>query len=217
VIIYLDEAGDLGFDFEKPGTSKKMVITLLISDDIYVSDGIRKAVRRTLKNKVNRRKGNKNPLQELKGTGTNQKVKVYFSRQLPASGWRIYCIVLNKKRVYDPLRTRQGKKKLYNFLARFLLDKVDLRNPGSAVNLIIDRSKTSEEIQDFNRYVANHLEGLLPLNIPLYITHERSHDNPGLQAVDLFCWGLYRKYERNNLEWYNVFKKAVAFEDEYLK
>ncbi len=216
MIIYLDESGDLGFDFDKPRTSKKFVITLLISDNPKASDGFRKAVRRTLKNKINRKRG-KIFCQELKGTGTNQKIKEYFYRNLPLSGWSIYCIILNKKRVYDRLQTRPGKKKLYNFLARFILEKVDLSNPGSAVNLVIDRSKNNEEIRDFNQYVANHLEGLLPLKIPLYITHESSHSNPGLQAVDLFCWGLYRKYEWNDRGWYKVFRKKIAFEDEYLK
>lgn len=217
MIIYLDESGDLGFDFEKPRTSKKFVITLLIIDDLKANDGIKKAVRRTLKNKINRRKKANCFVHELKGTGTNQKIKEYFYRNLPLSGWHIYSIILNKNRVYERLRTRQGKKKLYNFLARFILEKVNLNNPGAAVNLVIDRFKNNEEIADFNNYVANHLEGLLPLNIPLYITHERSHDNPGLQAVDLFCWGLYRKYEWKELGWYNFFKKAIAFEDEYLK
>ena len=136
---------------------------------------------------------------------------------MPSTGWRIYSVVLNKERVYPKLKTKQGKKKLYNFLARFILEKVDLRNHGTAVNLIIDRSKNREEIRDFNNYVANQLEGLLPLNVPLYITHELSQDNTGLQVVDLFCWGLFRKYESNDTKWYDVFKEAIGFEDEYLK
>ncbi len=102
-------------------------------------------------------------------------------------------------------------------MARFILEKVDLSKTGEAVNLIIDYSKNKEEMRDFNNYVANQLEGLLPLNVPLYITHELSQDNVGLQAVDLFCWGLYRKYEKNDTAWYDIFRKAIRFEDEYLK
>jgi hypothetical protein len=36
-----------------------------------------------------------------------------------------------------------------------------------------------------------------------------------LQAVDLFAWGLYRKYEVGDTEWYEVFKEKVAFERIY--
>ena len=33
MIIFLDESGDLGFDFCKPKTSSKFVITLLVCDN----------------------------------------------------------------------------------------------------------------------------------------------------------------------------------------
>jgi len=113
VIIYLDESGDLGFDFSKRKTSRKFVITLLVNYDRSTATQFKKAVRRTLKNKVNHKK----------------------------------------------------KRKI----------------------------------------------------VPLYITHELSQDNTGLQVVDLFCWGLFRKYESNDTKWYDVFKEAIGFEDEYLK
>lgn len=217
MLIYLDESGDLGFDFNKPKTSKKFVITLLACDNTVTMRHFRKAVRRTLKNKLNHKNARSRIAQELKGTRTSLTIKEYFYRNLPESGWHIYSVILNKKRVYNNLRSKKGKKKLYNFMARFILEKVDLSKTGDAVNLIIDRSKNREEICDFNNYVANQLEGLLPLKVPLYITHELSQHNVGLQAVDLFCWGLYRKYEKNDTAWYNIFRKAVKFEDEYLK
>jgi hypothetical protein len=47
--------------------------------------------------------------------------------------------------------------------------------------------------------------------------HERSHDNQGLQAVDLFCWGIFRKYETGDAEWYDMYRDAIAFETEYLR
>ena len=217
MIIYLDESGDLGFDFSKPKTSRKFVITLLVCDGAVSVVGFRKAVRRTLKNRLNHKKSKSRVVQELKGTGTTLAIKQYFYRQSPDNGWRIYTVALNKVRVDDRLRSKQGKKKLYNFLARFLLEHVDLSQAAPAVTLIMDRCKNREEIKDFNSYVANQLESLLPLNIPLNIYHETSQDNPGLQAVDLFCWGVYRKYESDDWEWYRQFRGNIAFETEYLR
>lgn len=216
MIIFLDESGDLGFDFSKPKTSKKFVITLLVCDNAETNVGFRKAVRRTLKKKMNHRH-NGRVAQELKGIGTTHAVKNYFYRNLPAAGWQLYSVILNKERVYDNLQKPHSKKKLYNFLARFILEKVDLGNSAPAVTLIMDRCKNREEIRDFNNYVANQLEALLPLNVPLNIYHERSHENVGLQAVDLFCWGIFRKYESGDTEWYDIFRKSVAFETEYLR
>jgi hypothetical protein len=217
LIVFLDESGDLGFDFTKLKTSRKFVITLLVCDNVSGCDGFKTAVRRTLKNKLNHRAGNSRVVQELKGTATTLAIKEYFFRQLPPGGWRIYTVVLNKLRVEERLRSAQGKKKLYNFLARFLLEHVDLTQAAPAVTLVTDRCKNKEEIRDFNSYVANQLESLLPLNIPLNIYHESSQANPGLQAVDLFCWGIFRKYEARDEEWYGKFSGRIAFETEYLR
>lgn len=217
MIVFLDESGDLGFDFHKRKTSRKFVITLLVCDDIAAAAGFQKAVRRTLKNKLNHKKGSGRVVQELKGTGTALAIKEYFFRHVPADGWWIYTVALNKERVEMRLRSPANKKKLYNFLARFLLEHVDLKNSAPAVTLVTDRCKNKEEIRDFNQYLANQLEALLPLNVPLNIYHERSQDNPGLQAVDLFCWGIFRKAECDDVAWYRVFSGKIAFETEYLR
>jgi len=37
MIIFLDESGDLGFDFNKPKTSCKFVITLLVCQNLDLS------------------------------------------------------------------------------------------------------------------------------------------------------------------------------------
>ncbi len=217
MIIFLDESGDLGFDLTKTKTSRKFVITLLVCDDKATIDIFKKAARRTLKNKLNRKKGGSRIVQELKGTRTTLSIKNYFFRNLPQSGWRVYSVVLNKQRVNENLKMAQARKKLYNFLARFIIERIDLKNASPAVTLILDRSKNKEEIKDFNAYVENQLEALLPLNIPLNIYHETSHENPGLQAVDLFCWGIFRKYEMGETDWYDVYKNMMAFETEYLR
>jgi len=217
VIIYLDESGDLGFDFDNKHPSKKFVITLLVCESGAVTREFRKAVRRTLKNKLNRGKKGSRIVQELKATDTTLSIKRYFYRNSPKSGWQIYAVAVNKERVYDNLQTKAGKKKLYNYISRFLLEKVNLAGAGKAVTLVVDRSKNKDEIADFNQYLANQLDALLPLDVPLNIYHERSHENTGLQAVDLFCWGVFRKYEHNDLEWYREYGRRIAFETEYLR
>lgn len=213
MIIYLDESGNLGFDFSKTGTSRKFVITLLVCDSRESSHNFKIAVRRTLKNKVRLRK--KPGVHEIKGTETTLNVKNYFYRQLSPDGWRLYTVVVDKKLVYEKMPKPLDKKKLYNFLSRFILEKIPFDGVSEAVTLVVDRSKGKEGIREFNDYVTNHLEGLLPLNVPLYITHERSHENAGLQAVDLFCWGIFRQCEMAESEWYKVFQKTIAFYSEY--
>jgi hypothetical protein len=52
--------------------------------------------------------------------------------------------------------------------------------------------------------------------IPLEIKHKNSCSDYGLNAVDLFSWGIFRKYERKDWEWYNIFKEKIKFDDIYL-
>ncbi len=73
------------------------------------------------------------------------------------------------------------------------------------------------DLIDFNQYLINQLEALLPLNTNLNISHLSSEENEGLQAVDLFCWGIFRKYENNDIEWYDVYRNKINYETEYLR
>jgi len=192
MFIFLDESGDLGFDFEKEGTSKTFTITLLVCNKSCVKR-IKKSVKRTLKNKVNAKRKRKKTL-ELKGTDTAPEIKSYFLKHMPENGWGIYSITVNKERVYEHLRTKEGKKKLYNFLTKELLKSLRFNiEQISTVNLIVDRCKDGEDRKDFNAYIKANLETTFPIETPIYITHEASHENAGLQAVDLFCYGIHRK------------------------
>lgn len=215
--IYLDESGDLGFDFRKKKTTKKFVITLLVCYTDAARKEFAKAVRRALKNKLNRKKKGSRHITEIKGTDTTLEIKRYFFRNIKDNNWSIYALVLNKVRVETHLQTKIGKKKLYNFLARFLMEKLDLSTVQRNVELVVDRCKNKEEVRDFNQYLVNQLEALLPLNTDLNISHLTSQESAGLQAVDLFSWGIFRKYENNDMEWYKVYRDKLGFETEYLR
>ena len=214
--IFLDESGDLGFDFEGKRPSEKFVITLLVCNSKQAVDSFKSAVKRTLKNKLNTKKNNSRYVAELHATHISFPIKQYFYRQVKCSDWCLYSVVLNKRRVYEHLKTAAGRKKLYNFLSNFLIEKIDLSNANPTVHMVVDKCKNKKEIEDFNHYLANQLEGRLPLNIPLVLSHEDSAANTGLQVVDLFCWGIFRKYEREDTEWYEQYKGKIAFETEYL-
>lgn len=213
IAIYIDESGDLGFS-DKIGSSKYFIITLLYIECEYKLFKI--AVSRTLKNKLNHKKSNSREIYELKGSQTSLKVKEYFFNQLPEDGWKIFSVILNKKRVYQYLTNSHGKKKLYNYLAKFLLERIKFSDNIKQVDLYIDKCKNSVEMKDFNQYLQTYLQGNLPISSQLNIMHEKSENNFGIQAVDLFCWGIARKYSHSDCSWYNLFKDKIQFEEVYL-
>lgn len=97
-----------------------------------------------------------------------------------------------------------------------MIDKVPFPSNLQHVNLVLDRCKNAEEVKDFNHYIEQHLQGKLPLPVPLYISHESSQENLCLQAVDLFCWGVARKWRYNDDEWFKEYVKKVKENHLYL-
>lgn len=213
--LYLDESGDLGFDFVNKQPSKFFTITILALSSRDANIKLIKAAKITLRRKLNNPKNRKRICQELKGTGTTLDVKKYFFNKASDIKFGLYSITLNKKKVYEKLT--RNKPRVYNYIARKVLDKIPFEgNHGSRVELIIDKSMAKPEIREFNSYIRHALEGRLSLSVPLDIYHKLSHENCGLQAVDLFCWGIFNKYEKRNSEWLDVFSDKVLSDELFL-
>lgn len=125
MFIYLDESGDLGFDFETKNPSSHFVMTLLVCNNQETAIIIKKAVERTRKNKLYGKKKYKN-CSELKGSGTSLDIKTYFYRNaISSTSWSIYTIVLDKKIVLGKLPQPIDTHRIYNVLANHLLKQVN--------------------------------------------------------------------------------------------
>ncbi len=200
--LYLDESGDLGFDFVNKKPSKFFTVTILALSSYESNRKLIKAVKMTLRRKTSKKEG-KN---ELKGINTTLDVKKYFYKQVKNIRFSLYSITLNKKRIFEELT--RSKERVYNFIARQVLDKIPFEKANHIrIELIIDKSKSKPEIEEFNSYIKRNLKGRIEPKTPLDIYHWKSHENYGLQACDLFCWGIFQKYERKRMEWHDVFSK----------
>jgi hypothetical protein len=93
-----------------------------------------------------------------------------------------------------------------------VLDRITFEDTRVRVILTVDKSKSKPEIQDFNKYIIAHVKSRMDPKIPLEIFHRRSHETLQLQAADLFAWGVSRKYELGDQEWYDIFKDKVGFD-----
>lgn len=212
--LYLDESGDLGFDLVNKKASKFFTITILAISGKDRNKAVIKAAEKTLKRKLNNRRNRKRYVQELKGAATTLEIKKYLYDLLRPTTFGIYSVTLNKRRVYDNLT--RDKSRVYNYIAKTVLDRVPFEKAPQRVYLTIDKSKSKPEIEDFNKYIIAQLQGRLDPNIPLYIDHLNSTANKGLQVADMFCWGIFRKYERRDDAWYKIFEDKVIFETLYL-
>lgn len=212
--LYLDESGDLGFDFVTKNPSKFFVVTILVVQGQDNNRQIINGVRKTIQRKLNPPGKRKRLVQELKGTGTILEIKKYFYNQLKDINFKIYTIILNKKRVYKDLAGK--KNRLYNYVTRLILEKIPFEDATVKVDLIIDKSKGKSEISNFNSYIQYNLEARISPLVSLYINHIDSCENGCLQAVDMFSYGIFEGYERRKWDWFNTFKEKIAYKTVFL-
>lgn len=209
--LYLDESGDLGFDFVNKMPSEFFTICVLAvkgqANDRALANAVKAVIRRKL---PKRQKGITN---ELKGNTLPMEVKKYFYKQVYNIDFQLYAITLNKKKVYGNLCIE--KDRIYNFLARLALEKVDFRDAAVRVIMTVDKRGSRQETAKFNDYILNQIKALIDPLVPLDIIHISSQESYGLQATDIFAWGFLRKHEKNDREWHDVFKEKIRSERLY--
>jgi len=207
--IYLDESGDLGFDFNPKGSSSHLVITLLVCNDRRTDLSFASAVKHTIKRKLKQQN-------ELKGYLTTLAVKKYFLNNLLKKfdqAWSVFSIIMDKQTALPKLSYPVNKNRIYNVLTHRVLSFIDFQEINEHIHLIVDRCKSSKERETFNSYLQSNLEARLPIDRKLDITHGLSHDYAGLQAVDMFCYGIARKYAYSDTDRYDLFKHKVVCEE----
>ena len=77
---------------------------------------------------------------------------------------------------------------------------------------MVDRCKNNLGVKEFNDYLYANLSLCLNLETKLYISHDSSEKHKGIQATDVFCYGIARKYELNDESWYDLYKEKIAIE-----
>ena len=205
--LYLDESGDLGFDFVNKKPSSFFVVCILEIEGQDVNKLLSKHIKLILRRKAPKHKR----LRELKGSLTPLKLKNYFYGKVKDLKFSIHAVVLDKKKSYKSLWG--DKERIYSHIAYLLLENIKMDGKRPRIQLIIDRSKSKENIRAFDNFILLQLKGKIDPSVPLGISHLDSCANYCLQAVDLFCWGIFRKYETNDTVWYDAFKDKIKYEN----
>jgi len=137
----------------------------------------------------------------------------YFFRQVANVPFHLYTVILDKTRFVNHHDFSQHR--LYRFLIQLVLKELSLGLASMSVNLVLDRRTGGASVQEFNKSLRLQLEAQIPPHVPLFIGHRDSIQTRPLQAVDLFAWGVFRKYELGDTEWYEVFREKIASEKMY--
>jgi hypothetical protein len=207
--IFMDESGDLGFDFRKSKTSKFFIVTFLFCEN---KKPIEKIVKKIFSSFTKSEKkfhpdGTIHAYKEE--SKTRLKVLNLLSRNKDIS---IISIYLNKEKVYT--RLQDEKHVLYNYVTNILLDRVCTKNlipNDKPITLIASRRETNKFInENFKSYLNHQTFNNHKINIKIEIHTPKKEKC--LQIVDMACWSIYRKYEHRDDSFYNKIKNLIVEE-----
>ncbi|MDO8747829.1 MAG: DUF3800 domain-containing protein [Candidatus Omnitrophota bacterium] len=205
--IFLDESGDLGFDFSKQKTSKFFVITVLF---VISKRPLEKCVRTVHRGLRQKYKKIESVLHAFKEEPiTRQRIL----RKVSEKECAVMTIYLNKRRVYTKLQNE--KAVLYNYVANILLDRImtkQLIPISERVYLIASKRETNKFLnENFREYLKGQIKNAHRLD--LHIEIKTPAEEKSLQAVDFISWAIFRRLEHGDDSYYNLIKSKIVEEN----
>lgn len=205
--IFMDESGDLGFDFEKQGTTTHFLITFLFSKKRRNIEKCVKKVHGGLRRKYKKKIGVLHAYIEEPVT------RKRLLSLLAEKDCKIMTILLNKKKVYTNLQDE--KPVLYNYVTNILLDRIfskKLVPPGERIEIIASRKETSKFLNlNFRSYLQHQIVN--NHNAKVSVSIKTPAEQKELQAVDFVSWAIFRKYEYNDDTYYNLIRSRIVEEN----
>jgi len=209
--IFLDESGDLGFDFTKVKTSKYFVITCLFTEDKRQIEKVVKKTHSELTKVIKRKVGTLHSVTE------SVKTRKRLLARLAATECKIMTICLDKKKVYSKLHDE--KQVLYNYVVNILLDRIYTKKLvpiDKVVFLIASKRETNKFLNsNFKDYLENQVKNTHKTKLEISI--KTPHEEKGLQAVDFASWAIFRKYEKGDASYYELLKSNIVEENSLFK
>jgi hypothetical protein len=197
--IYLDESGDLSFDFTKKGTSKFFIITVLISENKVLLDRLIKKINHEV---VRMSKGKSAP-NMLHASKQSDKIRIKLLTELILKNVQIDYICIDKRRNLN--YSSVDKHRLYLDLTISLMDNVLKKSVlRDNVHLIASRRETDKIL---NGKFINGIESYFGNTVSVEI--QIPQNEKGLQVVDFCSWGVFRKYEYEDDSFYEIFKEKL--------
>lgn len=206
--IFMDESGDLGFDFSKKGTSKFFIVTFLFTTDRRSLEKVVKKTFRSLPTKVQKtHTGCLHANKEKPSTIT--KLLTLLNQQEIS----ILTIYLNKKKVYTKLQDE--KHILYNYVTNILLDRIYTKKlipTNASIELIASQRETNKFLNtNFQNYLTTQVKNNHKLDLSITIKPSRS--DKCLQVVDFACWAIYRKIQHQDNHYAFLLKEKIVEEN----
>ncbi len=210
MIIYLDESGDLGFEFDEPfnqgGSSKFLLISALIIPSLKS-----KLSKRIIRNIYKKRKLSVEDM-EIKGRDLTPKEKYYFVSKVIKllnnnPDCKIEVIIVNKINVQSHIQSDSNK--LYNYMIRLLL--LDEMSKYPIIQFCNDpRSIKIKSGNSLIDYLQTELWFTKNANTKINQSLMDSKNSFNIQFVDYICYLIWTHIElNNNIQLYKLLEEKI--------
>ncbi|MDD5055413.1 MAG: DUF3800 domain-containing protein [Candidatus Peribacteraceae bacterium] len=208
--IFMDESGDLGFDFSKKKTSKFFIVAFLFVPDDREVKAVQKIVKNVFvgftKSELKHHSSSLHAFREK--PATRRRLLTALARRKVS----VLAIILNKERVYTKLQNE--KPVLYNYVTNILLDRILRHNLvpiHGRVCLVAAKRETNVFLnQNFREYLetqASHHH-----RVQLGTSIRTPDEEKCLQVADCVSWALFRKYERDDGTYASIIQPIIEQE-----
>ncbi len=205
--IFLDESGDLGFDFTKLGTSRYFVVTFLFAKEkVSLERVVRKTFRSMSQKQIWQHVGTLHAFKE------HPKTRLRILKAFNATDVSVLCVYINKQQVFTELQNE--KSDLYSHVTNILLDRIltkKLIPTNEEIHFVASRRETNRFLnKNFMNYLKQQTKNNHQLDI--HITIKTPAEEKALQVVDMVSWSIFRKYELDDDSYYIHFKQKIVEE-----
>ncbi len=210
VYIFLDESGDLGFNFKKKKTSRYFIITALLTKNKTQLEKIVKKIFRDLApNEIKTRGGTLHAHKE--SPKTRQKLLGLFHNQ---TGTNIAVIYIKKQIAHTNLFKK--KHHLYSQIINELLSRIcekELIPKNEILHIYASRRETNRSLNThFSSYLKKELETHYKISAEICVLSPSAEK--GLQVADMISWSIFRKYEHGDITYYETIAKEIIEENQ---
>ncbi|MDR0876086.1 MAG: DUF3800 domain-containing protein [Clostridiales Family XIII bacterium] len=205
-IYYLDESGDLGFDFRKLRTSRFFVIAFLIADDKRpVHAVIKKALKGLPENDLKHNHGVLHAGYEKSSTC------IKLLRHITSKDICIAVMKLDKRKLTLP-------ENIHDFYSQVVISLFNCLHTNGLIDsseqicLIASQRETNKQLND--KFAAMVSQGTsIVANISTEIA--KPYSDKGLQVVDFIAWAYWQKYENDNPLYADILSAKTILECSY--
>lgn len=204
MFVFIDESGDLGFDFTKKGKPSDFFVVgaIKIGDEKFLNRVIKKHRKRLRKKKEDGK--------EVKFSNTSPPNRRRILEDISKLDLEIFFVYINKHHAYA--RIKDDPVRMYSYLLKILVEKCFSKPVEEKTTIVFDRCFSKAQQEALKLYLTTQNAFLL-FSDKVEIIHKPSHESNGLLCADFICGAEANKLTGNQF-YFDIIKENVKCEKE---